>query len=238
MNTRQTIVAPPPALLEFRFASFPGAEPGGGYERINLTLRSGELVLIWHPRGPASPVLAQAAQGWAAPSRGSVWFEGQDWAKVAGRNAAKLRAATGRVYNRDSVADPERKVRDRILQRVRLQPWRNRKALTAEAEALAARLGFSGLPPDEAGDGTSPGPQAAQWLRALAGRPRLLILEWPLQDAAADRLPVFFDELAAARARGAGVLWFTDGDEWPRAIHVPVSQQFEDAGHTLRPRDG
>jgi ABC-type transporter Mla maintaining outer membrane lipid asymmetry ATPase subunit MlaF len=235
-SRRQTIIAPPPALLEFRFATFPAGEEGqAGCEKVNVTLRTGELMMLWQAPGAGTSILADAAQGLATPSRGSVWFLGNDWGPLSRGAAAKLRASIGRVF-RDRAWQGNKRLKDEILQRVRHHPWGARKSLTTEAEAMARRLGLPALPAERGPELPPSAQKSAQWVRALAGRPELIILEWPLTDADPELVPPFLEELAAARARGAAILWLTDGTELSAMPDLRISQQWDVADGTIRPR--
>jgi phospholipid/cholesterol/gamma-HCH transport system ATP-binding protein len=66
--------------------------------------------------------------------------------------------------------------------------------------------------------------QRAQWVRALLGRPALLLLDQPGQHVSAAALSPLADAVQEAMDRGATVVWFTlDDGVWNNA---PVRMKY------------
>ncbi len=220
-------------MLEFRFASFdPGTAYAGGYEKINFTLREGELMLVHVVPGSGRTAIADAAQGAIAPTRGEVLFYLLEWSKMSGREKGRSGSYIGRMYEAGSADEPADIEKD-IQERAKRHSWRHRRKFGG-LEPLMKRIGLDALP--KSGEGADPESlRLAQWVRTFAAGPELILLERPMQGVSTERLPALLEEVRLARKREAAVLWITEHvDVWGHP-DLMVDQRYAVDGSRLRP---
>lgn len=205
----------PAALLEFRFAHLAcerkESEPLDG---INLTLRSGECLLMWTSRPAVGSMVADAASGLIPPSEGSVVFEGVDWRHRSARAAAKVRGRIGRVFG-DSGWVSNLDVRENLLLRAAHHSRLYGQVRRRELAAVTDRLHVGPVPDGRPAHVSADRLQQMQWVRAFLGSPSLVVLEFPGLGEHPDRLEPFATEVRRVTARGGAVLWITASEtEW------------------------
>lgn len=225
---------PPPTVLEFRYVTFdPGEDYRAGFERLNFTLRPGELMLIWHdPKHGPSPI-ADAAQGLCVPVEGSVVFRGEDWQAQSARRADRMRQNTGRVYS-DVGWSPDQDLHDHLMEPLRGRRFTSKTSGIRELESLARLVGLDPLQGKFAHELPIHDQQRAQWIRAFLGRPGLVILEHPVSAGNEERMEALGALIDEARSFKAGVIWITcRKDVWDDPP-VAVDQRYVVEGSILR----
>ena len=202
-------------ILKFHRATLEtGRNYDSGISSADLALGPGELGVILlereHPRLP----LADLACGLADPSSGEVLFQGLPWNSYPPARAAKLRGLIGRVFD-DGGWVNSLKVDQNVTLVQRHHTSRPVQEIEDEAAGLARAMGLPGLPRGQPWQGRRHDLRRAACVRALLGQPILLLLERPTSGGLTDLFSALVNQLRAARARGAAVLWMTDDPrEW------------------------
>jgi phospholipid/cholesterol/gamma-HCH transport system ATP-binding protein len=192
------------AVLELLAARGAGGRlPTGA---LDISLGEGDFALIEVPGPRRAAAFADLCSGLAPLTAGAVRFLGRDWAKMPADHADALRGHIGRLFYQPLRADtPDVAARVLLGQ---LHHTRMPEAdMRAAAADLALRFGLPGLPTGPARQVSEPDLLRASCVRAFLGRPRLLILELPINAQQDDLLPALLCAGAEARGQGAAVIW-------------------------------
>ena len=142
-------------------------------DKASLDVRQGEIVGLIGPNGAGKTTLFALVSGFLRPDRGSVEFDGSD---ITGR-APQLNARAG-MTRTFQIVQPfaAQTVRENIAVGAHLH-LASRAAALAEAERVATRVGLALQLDKPAADLTVAGRKRLELARALATRPRLLLLD-------------------------------------------------------------
>ncbi|MCO5068063.1 MAG: hypothetical protein M9910_05155 [Kiritimatiellae bacterium] len=198
------------AILEMRDVSFAIEQP---YEcelsGLSLRLEPGELCLIAPPPGRFATPIADLACGIVEPEQGVVVFDGVEWTARSPLEASAARGRVGRVFERSgwlSNLDMD----ENITLAQRYHRSRELHEALQEAQSLASELGLGELPQGRPAHVGREELLKAQWVRALLGKPALLLLERPLRDLAPAEGAPFVQAVNRLREReGSAVIWIT-----------------------------
>ena len=161
-----------PELLELQGV---GKSFGGlrAVHDVSLALPAGRLAALIGPNGAGKTTLFALLSGFLRPDAGRIRFGGQD---INGR-APHLNARDG-MARTFQIVQPfaAQTVRENIAVGAHLHAAARADAL-AQAEAVAARVGLAALLDQPAGELTVAGRKRLELARALATRPRLLLLD-------------------------------------------------------------
>ena len=140
---------------------------------VSLAVPAGSLTALIGPNGAGKTTLFALMSGFLTPDSGKVLFDGQD---ITGR-APHLNARLG-MTRTFQIVQPfaTQTVRDNIAVGVHLHV-KDRRAALAQAEEVAARVGLTAQLDKPASDLTVAGRKRLELARALATRPRLLLLD-------------------------------------------------------------
>ncbi|MBA2965350.1 MULTISPECIES: ABC transporter ATP-binding protein [Ramlibacter] len=159
-------------------------------QAVSLALPAGRLSALIGPNGAGKTTLFALMSGFLRPDAGRVHFDGTD---ITGQPPqANARRGMARTFQ---IVQPfaAQTVRENIAVGAHLHTARRAEAL-ARAEAVARRVGLGSLLDRPAGDLTVAGRKRLELARALATRPRLLLLDEVLAglnpQEVADMLPV------------------------------------------------
>lgn len=213
------MTAAPPAIA-LRQVSF--RWPGAGtlclaIERFDLA--AGERLFLHGPSGSGKSTLLSLVGGVLDPQSGSVTVHGQPLAELAPAARDRFRAdRIGFIFQLFNLL-PYLSALDNILLACRFSPARRerlRQAGTApaeEARRLAARLDLdSGLLQRPAAELSVGQQQRVAAVRALIGRPALVIADEPTSALDADRQRSFLDLLLAECSAARAALLFVSHD--------------------------
>jgi branched-chain amino acid transport system ATP-binding protein len=142
-------------------------------QEVSLALPAGRLSALIGPNGAGKTTLFALMSGFLRPDTGIVWLDGED---ITGQSPqANARRGMTRTFQ---IVQPfaVQTVRENIAVGAHLHTARRADAL-AQAEAVAARVGLAPLLDRPAGDLTVAGRKRLELARALATRPRLLLLD-------------------------------------------------------------
>jgi branched-chain amino acid transport system ATP-binding protein len=140
---------------------------------VSLAVPAGSLTALIGPNGAGKTTLFALMSGFLTPDAGQVCFNGQD---ITGR-APHVNARSG-MTRTFQIVQPfaQQTVRENIAVGAHLHEPRRAAAL-ALADSVAQRVGLSAQLDKPAGDLTVAGRKRLELARALATRPRLLLLD-------------------------------------------------------------
>jgi branched-chain amino acid transport system ATP-binding protein len=150
--------------------AFGGLQAVGG---VDLAVPEGRLCALIGPNGAGKTTLFALMSGFVRPDAGSVHFAGTD---ITGQPPhANARRGMARTFQ---IVQPfaAQTVRENIAVGAHLREPRRAAAL-AQAESVAARVGLAAQLDKPAADLTVAGRKRLELARALATRPRLLLLD-------------------------------------------------------------
>ncbi len=175
-------------------------------QSVSLAVRPGTLTALIGPNGAGKTTLFALMSGFLKPDAGRVHFDGLDiTGQVPHLNA---RAGLTRTFQ---IVQPfaAQTVRENIAVGAHLHEP-NRAAALAVAEQVAQRVGLAALLDQPAGDLTVAGRKRLELARALATRPKLLLLDEVLAglnpQEIAEMIPVVRAIVHDATAGGVTVL--------------------------------
>ena len=140
---------------------------------VSLSLPRGALAALIGPNGAGKTTLFALVSGFLQPQRGRVTFDGRD---ITGQPPhLNARAGMTRTFQ---IVQPfaAQTVRENIAVGAHLHEPRRAAALAA-AESIARQVGLAPLLDKPAGDLTVAGRKRLELARALATRPKLLLLD-------------------------------------------------------------
>ncbi len=185
-----------------------------GLTGASMVVEEGELAFIRLEPGRERIPLADVARGLLTPKSGAVNFNGHYWRVVAPDMALRLRGRMGGVFQRTGWIG-NLNVDENITLPQRHHTKRPESEIMKEAEALARAFGMDGIP--KVRPARLPGAELrrAEWIRAFMGKPLLIILDRPMQDALEEWTPLLIERVEAARRRGTAIIWISEPDfDW------------------------
>lgn len=179
--------------------SFGGLKAVSG---VSLQVQPGSLTALIGPNGAGKTTLFALLSGFLRPDTGRVWFDGQDITGQAPHLNARLgMARTFQIVQPFAVQT----VRENIAVGAHLHHPGRREAL-AHAEAVAQRVGLGPQLDKPASDLTVAGRKRLELARALATRPRLLLLDEVLAGLNPNEIAEMIPVVRAIRDDGVTVL--------------------------------
>jgi len=175
-------------------------------QNVSLDLAPGSLSALIGPNGAGKTTLFALMSGFLRPDSGTVWFDGRD---ITGR-APHLNARAG-ITRTFQIVQPfaSQTVRENIAVGAHLHVA-GRTAALEEAERVAAQVGLAERLDQPAADLTVAGRKRLELARALATRPRLLLLDEVLAglnpQEVGEMIPVVRAIVGEASAGGTTVL--------------------------------
>lgn len=142
-------------------------------QNVSLEVPRGSLTALIGPNGAGKTTLFALMSGFLKPDSGAVRFDGHD---ITGR-APHLNARQG-MTRTFQIVQPfaTQTVRENIAVGAHLH-LKDRRSALAQAEEVAARVGLAAQLDKPASDLTVAGRKRLELARALATRPRLLLLD-------------------------------------------------------------
>jgi phospholipid/cholesterol/gamma-HCH transport system ATP-binding protein len=188
----------------------------GELTEASFVLRAGEVLLVHLEEGSEELPLGDLAVGLQEPDAGRIEFLGTAWHDWTAGEQAAMRGRIGRVFEHPAwVGNLD------ILENLCLaQAHHTRRPLAeleAEAEALARGFGIQPVPDGRPAHASLGVLRRLEWVRALIGRPALLVLERPCQGVTREWVGRLVERVARAADEGAAVIW-TTGEAWDRAV--------------------
>ena len=175
---------------------------------IDFTLSEGDLLIIKLERGHFRLPIGDVAQGLMEPVNGEVKTFNKDWNTMPPDYSAAQRGRIGRVFETDGWYG-YLNISENITLAQRHHSKREEADIIDEAFHLARYFGLPGLPVGHVSKTHKADLRRASLVRALIGKPRLIILERPTRMLFPEILPPLINAVHAARDSGAAVLWLT-----------------------------
>ncbi|HEY4805069.1 MAG TPA: ATP-binding cassette domain-containing protein, partial [Paraburkholderia sp.] len=177
--------------------------------RLDFSIRAGEVVALMGANGAGKSTFVKILSGVSAQDEGTLTLNDRAYAPASPQAAKRQGVATVHQSIADAVV-PSLSIADNLLLDDlcggRARAWTPRASRRLQASALAARVGLEADLDAPLGSLSLAGQQRVVIARALASRPRLLILDEPtasLSASEAGRLHALVDDL---RAEGVAVL--------------------------------
>lgn len=190
---------------------------------FDLEIGAGDLHVAVVRRAGAAEALADLALGLRDPGDGRVLWRGRNWRDIPRDEAEAERGRIGRVYERWGwVSNLD--VDENLKLSARHHTRRSEADIDRALADWSRRFGLDAPPSSRPAFTDHRALMISQWVRALAGEPIFLLLEHPERNARDDELERLIDALGESRARGAGILWFTnDVRVWQNRALDPVA---------------
>jgi len=187
-------------------------------ERLSLDLEDGECFTLLGPSGCGKTVLLRLIAGFESPDEGSIAIGGSAVADAAaGRSVPPNERGIGVVFQ-DYAVWPHMSVRDNVAYPLRLAKVAPAE-LGSRTSAAIAQVGLAGLEarlPSQLSGGQQ---QRVALARALVAKPRLLLLDEPLNNLDANlREEMRFEIKALQRELGVTILYVTHDQEIALAL--------------------
>ena len=187
------------ALLETRgvMVRFGGVMALGG---VDIDVPAGQVTGLIGPNGAGKTTLFNVVSGIQTPTSGSVFVDGKDVTRIAAHRRARLGLA--RTFQRLELFG-SMSVRDNVRVAAELARIPN---LRTWVDSVVERVGLGDLADRTAGDLPTGSARLVEIARALAVKPRLLLLDEPasgLDESESEHLGALLRSLAA---EGLGVL--------------------------------
>jgi branched-chain amino acid transport system ATP-binding protein len=171
---------------------------------VRIELAEGELLGVVGPNGAGKSTLFNIVAGDLAPDSGRVLYQGHDITK--GRPSTRSRAGIGRTYQ---IPHPFGKMT--VFENALVAASHaGRQSRAAAGEAAVEALALTGLSPranDAAGRLTLLDRKRLELARAVAGRPRLLLLDEIAGGLTDPEVADLLDIVRALRTRGITIVW-------------------------------
>lgn len=176
---------------------------------VDLAFEAGEIHAILGENGAGKSTLMRVLAGSLSPDRGTVLIDGRPVVLASPRHARD--AGIGMVHQHFTLVDALTVTENLVLSLPGQAGWRfDRRAAAREAQALARRVGLDlGDPERRVGALPVGARQRLEILKALAGNPRVTILDEPTAVLTPREVRQLFEMLRRLRADGRVVLFIT-----------------------------
>ena len=222
-------------VLEFdRVTVLPDEHSTAGLREVSFALRGGEVGIVQVEEGREHVPLADTAEGLIVVDEGRVSFRGEDWESMSAQRQANRRGLVRRVFHHYGWVS-NLSVLDNICLAEFHHTHRRPGEVLDEAQALARRFGINGIPDARPSRVPVLILRKLEWVRALLGRPELVILERPLFGAPRADAPLLIAAVAEEVRRGVAVLWLTDEPRIFECREFGSCKRFEMKGERLLP---
>ena len=176
---------------------------------VGLTAAAGEFLVLTGPSGAGKTTLLRLIAGLARPWRGRVAMAGQVWCDTARGIDLPVRARPLGFVFQDYALFPNMTVAGQIGFALHDMPRRARGARVAEMLDLAGLTGLAAAFPAQLSGGQK---QRLALVRALARRPKLLLLDEPLSALDPDTRARLQDHLRRLHDRFGATTLMTSHD--------------------------
>jgi branched-chain amino acid transport system permease protein len=168
----------------------------------SFTVGDGEILGIIGPNGAGKTTLFNLLNGFLPPDRGTVTFAGHELIGLKPNRICRL--GIGRTFQVVR-AFPRLSVLDNVVVGAYAKTARDAEAVAAATAALA-QVGLTGRAGAIAGSLTNKELRLMELARALAGQPRLLLMDEPLAGLASHEIEDMLEVIRALAAQGTTVV--------------------------------
>ncbi|MEC8473012.1 MAG: hypothetical protein VXZ38_00055 [Planctomycetota bacterium] len=195
-----------PVVLELRDLSHqPTFENGLQFRNVDLEIRSGELLTIQVDGAARTRSFASMLQGIGLPDSGEIFFMNQDWLGSDYQRHFSQRSLIGRVF--DGQAWLENLNVDENVTLAMRHHGGTREEIRASLHYWMNHLGLDKLVSRRPAFVAPATLQLHQWIRAFIGKPKLVILERPLQFLSEDWFAKLLSAVEVILNNDIAVLW-------------------------------
>jgi phospholipid/cholesterol/gamma-HCH transport system ATP-binding protein len=230
MRASDDLAAAPPILETVGLSVV--SPRGGSILADDLCLHAGELHLVHSPTTGQSAALADALLGLAGAGAGQVRFLGLAWADVDAAAACRVRSRIGRVMSSGNWLE-NRSVMENLLLPLRHQTVLAEEIIRQRASELALSFGLPGIPtllPHQCSESDL---ERAACVRAFLGRPKLLVLEQPIEATESKTFPPLINAVQQLRRRRGAIIWFTHKLSLLEEPGISADRRYRIAGSRL-----
>lgn len=208
-------------MVEFRGVSKLYVPRAGGpviraLTEASFQVAQGEVVVLAGPAGAGKSTVLRLVAGEERPSQGRLLVDGEDVGALGRRGVARLRRRLG-VVSQDPRLLGDHTVFGNVALVLRALGASLREARARAREALR-EAGLAARANAFPGELTAAERRRLALARALAGGPRLLLVDEPTAGLDATATAGIVELLRGARARGTTVLVATQADGLARAL--------------------
>ena len=199
---------------------------------LDLELQPGDLQLVFSQDTIQSTAIVDALLGLDGPAQGGVQFLGRAWSELKPSEANRLRGNIGRVLSAGNWMSG-RSVMENLLLPIRHHTVLPDEVLREMACDLARHFGLPGLPtllPHQCPESDL---ERAACIKAFLGRPRLVILEHPMDFADFGMFVPLMEAIQQMRRRHGAVIWFTRSRNVFEDQSIPASRRLQVTGGRL-----
>ncbi|NCD32134.1 MAG: hypothetical protein EOL87_01830 [Spartobacteria bacterium] len=175
---------------------------------ISLELFSGQGLLVHIPNHLRLLALPDVMHGMVPPLHGSVLYKNIAWEDRKPDERSRAYASIGRVFHGHSWIsnlDVDENVRLKMYHHTKVAE----KEIMREAQELASYFDLKTIPPIRPDFADPHALQRCQWIRALMGKPELLLLVYPEIDAQPAYIDTLMGMVQTRIEQGASIVWFT-----------------------------
>ncbi|WP_417738922.1 ATP-binding cassette domain-containing protein [Rosistilla oblonga] len=181
----------------------------------NLTIFENDLVTLTLPPSMESRAFTSMLLGLRMPQQGRVLFDGNEWTGEDYALHDRMRSQIGRVFDGkawvenmniyENVVLPHQHHNHRTVKELdrEIQYWSRRFEIESMKNQRPAFVGKTFL-------------RICEWIRALIGSPRLLLLEHPMRSVPRARFPALLQAVVSATEAGAAALWIAPSSDLQR----------------------
>jgi ABC-type branched-subunit amino acid transport system ATPase component len=164
---------------------------------VDVTVEDNEFVALIGPNGAGKSTLLNVLTGLASPTTGTIELAGQPVTKAS--THARIRAGLGRTFQHGRLFD-RLSVLENVMVGAANRPGRSEAQLEAAARESLARMGLAHLAPLPVSSLTYGNRRMVELTRALAGKPRVLLLDEPAAGLNSGEVEDLMARLRAIRA--------------------------------------
>jgi phospholipid/cholesterol/gamma-HCH transport system ATP-binding protein len=193
-------------ILDLDVIRAEGADGEVAAMAARLQVMPGASILIEGDDAAELARFADLCSGMVELAEGRVHFLGRDWARMPRDIACAARGRIGRTFADGGWIDAMDAATNVVLAQLH-HTRRDLDELRRAAASLARAFGLPGLPLARPSELSAADRRRAACVRALLGRPLLLLLEQPLLPRDRALAAPLVSEVAAALSRGGAAIW-------------------------------
>ena len=200
-------------------------DAGAAVSGISFTLSAGEGLVVQVSGSDDFPLLVDALSGIFQPLEGEILFSSNHWNFLSPDAAARQRHAIGRSFSRHAWLS-NLDLDENITLAERHHTRRPESEIRAEAVGWGRRFGWDALPAIRPAWADSTTLRIGDWVRALLGARRLLVIEPPAEEVSIELFQRLWAAVEERRASGVAALWLVDDEAWLKIIAPTASAKY------------
>lgn len=191
----------------------------------NLTIYERELVTIGLPASMESRAFASMLQGLRTPQQGRVLFDGNDWLGEDYLLHDRMRSQIGRVFDGKAWVE-NMNIHENVVLSQRHHHNQPMEAIDREIQYWSQRFDIEPMDNQRPAFVGKTFLRICEWIRALIGAPRLLILEHPMRSVPSYRFQLLLDAVLSTIEKGAAALWIARDSDLRNSEFPPKTRHY------------